>query len=251
MISVFAHQIRPFRHDLRGNIAVIFAIALVPVLSFIGTAVDYSRASQIRSKLQSAIDAASVGSISKTSPAFIAAGSMTVDGPIPVGVTDASAIFNGNISGVGGFTLNSMSAVVAKSAGTISSTVQFSANVSTMFLGVMGMSSLTVTGASTSVSTMPLYIDFYLLLDNSPSMGVGATPADVATMVSHTPDKCAFACHDLNDSNNYYKLAKTLGVTTRIDVLRTATQQLMDTARGNADLFEPVSDGDLRFRCLG
>jgi hypothetical protein len=77
---------------------------------------------------------------------------------------------------------------------------------------------------------MPLYIDFYLLLDNSPSMGVGATPADVATMVSHTSDSCAFACHDLNDKNNYYNLAKSLGVTTRIDVLRSATQQLMDTA---------------------
>jgi hypothetical protein len=77
---------------------------------------------------------------------------------------------------------------------------------------------------------MPQYIDFYLLLDNSPSMGVAATPADVTTMVNHTSDQCAFACHDYNDSNNYYNLAKNLGVTTRIDVLRTATQKLMDTA---------------------
>ena len=117
-----------------------------------------------------------------------------------------------------------------KAGSTITSNVQFSANVSTMFLGVMGKSSMTVTGTSTSTVTMPLYIDFYLLLDNSPSMGVGATPADVTTMVNNTSDQCAFACHDLNDSNNYYKLAKSLGVTTRIDVLRTATQQLMDTA---------------------
>ncbi len=77
---------------------------------------------------------------------------------------------------------------------------------------------------------MPLYIDFYLMLDNSPSMGVAATPADVSKMVANTSDKCAFACHDYNDSNNYYNLAKTLGVTTRIDVLRSATQSLMDTA---------------------
>jgi hypothetical protein len=81
---------------------------------------------------------------------------------------------------------------------------------------------------------MPLYIDFYLLLDNSPSMGVGATPTDVSKMVNNTSDQCAFACHDLSDPNNYYKLAKTLGVTTRIDVLRSATQQLMDTASTTA-----------------
>jgi hypothetical protein len=134
------------------------------------------------------------------------------------------------MTGTGGYTLNSVTAVVQKTGATVTSNVQFSANVPTTFLGVMGKSVMTVTGTSTSTASMPLYIDFYLLLDNSPSMGVGATPTDVATMVNNTPDKCAFACHDLNNSNNYYKLAKSLGVTTRIDVLRSATQSLMDTA---------------------
>lgn len=223
-------EIRRFRRDKSGNIAVIFTLALLPILSAIGCAVDYTRATQLRSKLLSAVDAASVGSISKTSPAFIAAGSMTSDGPIASGVTDATNIFNGNMSGVTGYTLNSVTPVVTKTGSVITSTVQFSADVPTTFLGVMGKSTMTVSGTSTSTVNMPLYIDFYLLLDNSPSMGVGATPADVSTMVNHTSDQCAFACHDTSNSNNYYNLAKSLGVTTRIDVLRTATQQLMDTA---------------------
>jgi Flp pilus assembly protein TadG len=223
-------QIGRFRRDQSGNIAFIFALSLMPVLSCIGCAIDYSRAVQIRSKLQAAIDSASVGSVAKTSPAFIAAGSMTSDGPIPDGATDATRIFNGNISGVGGYTLDSMSAVVTKTGGTLTSTTQFSAQVPTTFLGVMGKSAMTITGTSNATATMPLYIDFYLLLDNSPSMGVGATPADVATMVNNTPDACAFACHDTSSSSNYYNLAKTLGVQTRIDVLRSATQSLMDTA---------------------
>jgi hypothetical protein len=219
-----------FRRDQRGNIAVIFALALIPVMTAVGCAIDYSRAVQIRSKLQAAADAASVGSLAKTSPAFIAAGSMVQDGPIPVGVTDAQNIFTANLSGVSGFTINSITPVVTKTGSTVTSTLTFSAQLPTTFLGVIGKNNITVGGTSNSVVSMPLYIDFYLLLDNSPSMGVGATPADVATMVSHTPDSCAFACHDLNDNNNYYKLAKSLGVTTRIDVLRSATQQLMDTA---------------------
>ena len=230
LIDDAAAIVPPAGCDLVLKTEVIFAIALVPIISAIGCAVDYSRATQLRSKLQAAADAASVGSIAKTSPAFIASGSMTVDGPIPAGVTDATNIFNGNMSGVTGYTLNSMTPVVAKSGSAITSTVQFSATVPTTFLGVMGKSAMTVTGTSTSTANMPLFIDFYLLLDNSPSMGVGATPADVTTMVNNTSDKCAFACHDLNDSNNYYKLAKSLGVTTRIDVLRSATQDLMDTA---------------------
>jgi Flp pilus assembly protein TadG len=219
-----------FRRDQRGNIAVIFVIACVPLISAVGCAVDYTRATQMQSKLQSAIDAASVGSIAKQSPAFIAAGTMTVDGPIPAGNTDATNIFNGNMSGVSGFTLNSVTPNVQKLNGTVTSTVTFSATVPVMFLGVMGKSVMTIGGTSTSTANMPLYIDFYLLLDNSPSMGVGATPADVATMVNNTSDQCAFACHDTSNSSNYYNLAKTLGVTMRMDVLRTATQQLMDTA---------------------
>lgn len=219
-----------FRRDQRGNIAVIFALALIPVMTAVGCAIDYSRAVQIRSKLQAAADAASVGSLAKTSPAFIAAGSMVQDGPIPVGATDAQNIFTANLSGVSGFTINSITPVVAKTGSKVTSTFTFSAQLPTTFLGVIGKNNITVGGTSNSVVSMPLYIDFYLLLDNSPSMGVGATPADVATMVSHTRDSCAFACHDLNDKNNYYNLAKSLGVTTRIDVLRSATQQLMDTA---------------------
>jgi Flp pilus assembly protein TadG len=219
-----------FRHDRSGNIAVIFTLALLPILSAIGCTLDYSRATQLRSKLQSAIDAASVGSVAKKSPAFIAAGTMTGDGAIPAGVTDARNIFDGNMSGAAGYTLNSVTPVVTKAGMLITSTVTFSADVPTVFLGVMGKSKMTVTGSSTSVTKMPQYIDFYLLMDNSPSMGVGATPADVTKMVNNTSDQCAFACHDVNDSNNYYNKAKALGVTTRIDVLRSATQQLMDTA---------------------
>ena len=220
-----------FGGDLRGNVAVIFALAIIPVLTMVGAAVDYSRATQLKSKIQAAADAASVGSIAKNSTAFIAAGSMTGGGTIPGGAADASNIFNGNVSGLTGVTINSVTPTVTKSGSTLTSVVSYSANVPTSFMGVIGKTSLTVTGASTSSANMPQYIDFYVLLDNSPSMGVGATPADVATMVNNTSDKCAFACHDLSNSNNYYKLAKSLSVTTRMDVLRQATQNLMSTAQ--------------------
>ena len=219
-----------FVHDRRGNIAVIFALACVPLISAIGCAIDYSRATLTRSKLQAAADAASVGSIAKASPAFKAAGNMTADGSISVGVTDAENIFNANRANLTGYTLTGLTTTVVKSGSTVTSTVSFTANMNTMFLGVIGKSAMALSGTSKATASMPLYIDFYLLLDNSPSMGVGATPTDVQTMVNNTPDKCAFACHDLNDKNNYYDLAKKLGVTTRIDVLRTATASLMDTA---------------------
>ena len=41
-----------FGKDRRGNIAVIFAIACVPIISAVGCAVDYSMATRMKAKLQ-------------------------------------------------------------------------------------------------------------------------------------------------------------------------------------------------------
>src|SRR4051794_15118145 len=97
-----------FCRDRSGNIAVLFTLSALPVLSAVGCAVDYSRATQLRAKLQAASDAASVGSLAKTSPGFIAAGAMTGDGSVAAGVTDATKLFNGNMNAVTGYTLNSV-----------------------------------------------------------------------------------------------------------------------------------------------
>jgi Flp pilus assembly protein TadG len=56
LMPLFRGAARRFRDDERGNIAIIFAIALIPILTFVGAAVDYSRANAARSSMQSALD---------------------------------------------------------------------------------------------------------------------------------------------------------------------------------------------------
>jgi Flp pilus assembly protein TadG len=51
---------RRFSRDDGGNIAVLFGIALVPILTFVGAAVDYSRANAARSSMQAALDSATL-----------------------------------------------------------------------------------------------------------------------------------------------------------------------------------------------
>ena len=113
---------------------------------------------------------------------------MTGTEPIPVGVTDATNIFNGNMSGVTGYTLNSMTPTVTKTGIKITSNVTFSADVPTMFLGVMGKSKMTVQGSSTSTVSLPPYLDFYLTLDVSGSMGLPSTTAEAVRMQAVNPD---------------------------------------------------------------
>jgi Flp pilus assembly protein TadG len=51
---------RRFAKSNEGNIAVIFASAILPVLGFVGAAIDYSRASKARTSMQAAMDSAAL-----------------------------------------------------------------------------------------------------------------------------------------------------------------------------------------------
>jgi Flp pilus assembly protein TadG len=55
-----AEAARRFAGANGGNIAVLFAIALLPILCFVGAAIDYSRANKARSSMQSALDSAAL-----------------------------------------------------------------------------------------------------------------------------------------------------------------------------------------------
>lgn len=50
--------LRYFRRDRRGNVAVTFALALIPILGAAGVAIDYGRAAMARSRMADAVDAA-------------------------------------------------------------------------------------------------------------------------------------------------------------------------------------------------
>src|ERR1700760_2601521 len=135
-----------FRRDRAANTAVTFALVLLPVLSAVGCAVDYSETIRIRAKLQSAADAASVAAISQLSAGYNAAALMLTDGNVTVAQNDATAVFNGNISGIGGFSNLALTTSVTKTGVKLLSTVNFTADVPTIFMGVVGFQKLTVSG---------------------------------------------------------------------------------------------------------
>ncbi|MEW6768379.1 MAG: TadE/TadG family type IV pilus assembly protein [Pseudomonadota bacterium] len=218
MLKYLSATFREFVADKKGNIAVIFAITAVPILGVVGAAVDYSIANKVRTQLEAAQDSAVLLAVSKSEQAVSASQAKS----------DAIAYFNGVLNFehlTATINLNVVDGANGRTA-----TSSFSSVVKTNFLNIIGFPTLSVSDTSSATVGLPIYSDFYLLLDNSPSMGVGATASDINTMVNNTPDQCAFACHDLSNSNSYYNLAKSLGVTMRIDVVRQAVQQLTTTA---------------------
>jgi Flp pilus assembly protein TadG len=215
----------PFGRDRAGGVALIFALALIPVGLMIGAAIDYNRAIAMRTALNAAADAAALSAVTQ-------AGMTLNQGQARKAALD---FFNAR-AGLAKEARNIQPSVSVNASGSQRvAVVSYAAEVATGVFKLAGWSNIAIAGTATATSALPAYIDFHLLLDNTPSMGVGATPSDVAKMVANTSDKCAFACHDLSaNGNDYYALAKKLGVTMRIDVVRQATQKLMDTAAATA-----------------
>ncbi|MGO4716656.1 TadE/TadG family type IV pilus assembly protein [Bradyrhizobium sp. 2TAF24] len=231
-MSIFS-SFRRFCEDRRGNVAVLFGIAIIPVLGCVGAAIDYSLYNQRRAKITTALDAAVLMATSKTEASL----------PADIVKVHATNMLNAQLATYG-VTVDSSNFDIKDNASGRIVTGTASGVMQTNFMQIMGVSSMTVNGSATAQVGLPPYIDFYLLLDNSPSMGVAATQKDIDMMVSATPDQCAFACHNIYkssnhsklDNNTYYNIAKTAGVTMRIDVVRQATQNLMDTATATATL---------------
>ncbi|TWA92310.1 TadE/TadG family type IV pilus assembly protein [Bradyrhizobium stylosanthis] len=217
-----------FAADRRGNIAVIFALSLVPLLSFVGAAVDYSLAARARTKLIAALDTA----------VLVATAKSEITKSASAAQSDALNTFSGQMSAFG-LATSSVTITVTDTVTTRTATgTASSSSVTTYFMGILGYKTLEFSATSGAAASLPSYIDFYVLLDNSPSQGLGATTADMTALQNATSDSCAFACHDIYTSStkktkqtsSYYAIAKNLGVKMRIDLVRDATQSLTDTA---------------------
>src|SRR5436190_20971729 len=97
MVGRWLAHTATFRRERSGNVAMMFALSILPVMGLVGAGVDYSIANKVHAKLLAAADSASVGSVAMRSAGYQAAVAMNSDGSVQAGITDATNIFNGVI----------------------------------------------------------------------------------------------------------------------------------------------------------
>jgi Flp pilus assembly protein TadG len=190
-----------FFRNRRGNVAITTALAALPILSAVGCVVDFSLASMVKTKLLAAADAATLATVSNNSPIVA---SVKSSGSVSAGNTYLTNFFNAGASGtVTAFGLTvTPTPNVTLSGNTVTANLSFTAQVPTYFLGMIGYRTIALTGSSASTYKLPSYIDFYLMLDVSGSMGMPSTAAEQARLQAVNPDNmgiyptgCTFACH--------------------------------------------------------
>jgi Flp pilus assembly protein TadG len=219
-----------------GAVAIIFAFAAMILVVAIGMGVDLWQAYAVKARLQSAVDAASLAIASTDRTQFTQA---QLDARVQAYVTANYPTSALGTPGTATLSYGSTNNII---------NVSGTASVPTALMRIIGVDTLSVSATGQAKAAWP-NIDFYLLLDSSPSMAIAATQAGINTMVANTVPQggCAFGCHQTNPSADNlgninqtthlpdpnldnYNLARQLNVTLRIDNLQTAAANLMTTA---------------------
>ena len=226
-----------FGSDRRGNIAVIFALTMVPTIYLLGMALDYTQALRRQGQLIAAADAAAIAAVR---PAMLV---QTID----VAKTTATDVFGSTANTLPGLSSVPAPTITVTDTGLQRTvTVSFDTKSINNFPSLLGSPAWPISGSSKAQASSAPNMNFYLLLDDSPSMGIGATLADINALITATaPTKqpagssqnCGFACHETNiahdgGTRDNLAIARANNVTLRIDLVTNAVNQLLNTWSG-------------------
>ncbi len=243
-------KVKSFRRGEGGNVAIIFGLTGLILVSLVGMSVDYTIAGRREAQLNAIADAAA---LSTTTPAAMGLTSVQAQ-------ANALTMFNAQaalVNGASALPSNPVITVsdVTNSNGSVtrSTNVTYAATSSNAFSQLLKMNTMNIGGTSAVSSSTAPNIDFYVLLDTSPSMGIPSSQAGINTLIANTPQQpgggCAFACHETNpiqsdvagnpkgtgayaNGVDNYTLAKQyLGLTLRIDLVQQAVANLYSTAQ--------------------
>jgi Flp pilus assembly protein TadG len=261
-----------FASDRKANVAVIFALAMVPTIFLLGMALDYTHAQHMKVDLDAATDAAAVAAVTSATMQQSPQVAQTTAKNV-FNITASTLVNNSNLAGQPTVTVavncskpdtttgyctyvpcpvaDSVYTDAVNSNNQVVRNVQvcYSAAANNAFPGVLQKASWPFTGQSATRNQSAPNINFYLLLDDSPSMAIGATSSDINTLIANTQKQvdstgskgCGFACHQTNAAadnlgnpggvnQDNYALARSLNLTLRIDLVTQAVQSLMNTA---------------------
>lgn len=147
-------SLRRFIHSRDGNVAIIFALASLPILAFAGAAIDYGSATRLQSKLQAATDA--------TVLTLCQSASTTTTAQLQI---QAQTMVVGYV-GSAGLTVDPLT--VTSNPRKIVLTTHLASK--TLFSGVTGTTNLTPIATAQCATPMPRTFEISLVLDTTGSM---------------------------------------------------------------------------------
>jgi Flp pilus assembly protein TadG len=224
---------RPFRNAKTGNVTILFAMSLIPMIGLVGLGIDYGVALSDKAKLDSAADTAVLAAVA-TAKAYIAANSGSQSDPTLTNNAKAA----GYDRGMRAFAVNAgalpfaatptPTLTVSRTGQTFSANVSYSTSSNNNFGRMFGQNKTNISGSTGANADIPSYVDFYLLIDVSGSMGLPSTTAGQSALISY--NNCQFACHFPGSNSAGYNYANSHNIQLRSGAVNTAVCGLLSLA---------------------
>nr|MDQ6869369.1 pilus assembly protein TadG-related protein [Pseudomonadota bacterium] len=202
-LSTFWHR---FRADRRGTVAIIVGLSIIGLVGTAGLGIDFYNALAAKSRLDLATDAAAIAAINAAQSYIVANSGTQIDpaltnGAIAAGKAQALKVFKSNAGSTASIA-STPTVTMARTGQTINATVTYTAVSQNAFGPLFGVTQTNINGDAASSLTMGKYLDFYLLLDVSGSMGIPSTNSEQTRLAAINPDfrnlypgGCTIACH--------------------------------------------------------
>jgi hypothetical protein len=190
--------LRALGRERDANVTLIAAITILPTMFGLGFCIDYARAEMLQSRINAVADAAA---LTGTDIDYI-------QQTAAVAQAACLQIFNSQVTDYADFSSAQVLVTVTNQGGlnlgrTV--TVGWTGQSKNMFSGILGMNTLSISGSSTAYATQAPYMNFYLVMDKSPSMLLPTTSTGISEVQAATSDSCAFACHQQTPGAGYTK----------------------------------------------
>jgi Flp pilus assembly protein TadG len=169
-----------FLRDRRGAVAIMFALMAIPLTGMAGLAIDYALWNQTSSAVSAAAASAALDAVT-----IAASGEQAGDTNYAAeGIAAGKQWFVAQVgSRAGQLSGASLTPVVTITPGTtITATVAYNGIMFSSFGRLFGVTTYPVSAQASAIIQMAPYLNVELVLDNSPSMEIGAMPSDIATL---------------------------------------------------------------------
>ncbi len=204
LTTMLSTRAAAFRTSRRGSIPILFALSLLPLVGLIGLGIDYGVAASNKTKLDTAADAAAIAAV-VTAKTYLADNAGQADATtkaIAAGIAKATNAFRANVGTVALAQIDLPTPQLSRNGQTLTAVVSYSAAVRNTFGPLFGSPTTTLTNTATATTDIASYLDFYLLLDVSGSMGLPTSEEGMARLAAVNKDNyddykqgCQFACH--------------------------------------------------------
>lgn len=233
-----------------GNVGMLFAFSALPIIALVGFSVDFASLVAVKWKVDQATDAAAIAGVTGAQ-AYLKnyTGSSDPSSDVQTaGVNQGTAQFKSNLGALGNVSAPTPNVTVSVANGVITSRVSVSYSVPTAFMSALGIKTMSASSSAVATSTLATYVNLFIVIDNSQSMGIGAQLSDqqiifnASTTQSNfstkpmTKDRaygCAIVCHYDGAAAHYWggnqrastdlsSIVRAQGAQLRIDVAKSA-----------------------------